>query len=193
VTLPKDIGPRDLLAWTAATLDKLGIQYMVVGSMASMIYGEYRSTRDVDLAVQIGQADVPHLLAAFPEDEFYLSEEAIRDAIRHHSQFNAIHSSSGLKVDFMVQADTPHADQQALRARMLEVVPGSVVRFAAPEDVILKKLQYYREGGSDKHLRDVASMIKISGDTFDRNYLEHWADELRVREEWDAIKARVGW
>jgi hypothetical protein len=36
-------------------------------------------------------------------------------------------------------------------------------------------------------------MIKVSGETFDREYLERWAVALGVVEEWNRIKARVGW
>ena len=102
--------------------------------------------------------------------------------MEHCSQFNLIHVPSGLKVDFMIPSDTAFNESHFRRARRLEFAPGVSACFSAPEDVILKKLEFYREGGSDKQLRDIASMIKISGEDFDREYLERWARELKVEE-----------
>ncbi len=187
------MGPRDLMVLAAGVLERAAIDYLVVGSMASMIYGEYRSTMDVDIAADVHPRHIPELLAAFAEPAFYISEEGIRDALRCRSQFNAIHVSSGLKVDFMIPEVSEFASLRFSRARRVEVCPGVSVRVAAPEDIILKKLEYFRDGGSDKHLRDITGMMKVSGDEFDRAYLEGWADTLAVRAEWDAVKARVGW
>jgi len=63
--------------------------------------------------------------------------------------------------------------------------------FAAPEDVIIKKMEYYKEGGSEKHLRDIAGILKISGQMVDREYIVEWARHLGLTEIWDAIKRRL--
>lgn len=63
--------------------------------------------------------------------------------------------------------------------------------FAAPEDVTLKKMEYYREGKSDKHLRDIAGVLKISGDEIDEEYIEAWVDRLGVREIWERLRDSV--
>jgi len=47
--------------------------------------------------------------------------------------------------------------------RKLRILPDRDVFVARPEDVILSKMQYYREGGSEKHLRDITGMLKVSG------------------------------
>ncbi|MGH9381808.1 MAG: hypothetical protein ACRD2Z_14505 [Thermoanaerobaculia bacterium] len=56
--------------------------------------------------------------------------------------------------------------------------------------MILKKLAFYREGGSEKHLRDVAGVIKISGDELDWTYLQDWAERLHVADIWRNVLAR---
>jgi hypothetical protein len=187
------VGPRDLLLVVADVLDRAGIRYFVSGSMASMAYGEYRSTLDVDVVIYLKLGQISALLDAFEQPDYYLAVEAIHDALEHCSQFNVIHVKSGLKVDFMTPDDTYHNQLRFERARQLEVAPGRAVWFSSPEDVILKKLEYFKMGGSDKHLRDIASMIKISGDTFDRAYLDQWAVKLGVMGEWAAARQRVGW
>ena len=63
--------------------------------------------------------------------------------------------------------------------------------FAAPDDLVLNKLLFYREGGSDKHLRDIVSMIKVSGEMMDLAYLEEWAARLDVADLWEVVRERA--
>ena len=64
--------------------------------------------------------------------------------------------------------------------------------FASPEDVILKKMEFYHEGGSEKHLRDIAGMLKIRGEQVDRSYISEWAQKLGLEDVWAAhsVKSR---
>ena len=73
-----------------------------------------------------------------------------------------------------------------------EIVVGRPGYTAAPEDVILAKLWYYHEGGSDKHLRDIAAMLQVSGEVIDRGYIDRWARELGYTEEWRAVLEKLG-
>ena len=61
-------------------------------------------------------------------------------------------------------------DQFARRVR-LPTASGREAWFIAPEDLILKKMYFYEEGGSDKHLRDIAGVLKISSERVDRSYI----------------------
>ncbi|HYK89921.1 MAG TPA: hypothetical protein VE398_14185 [Acidobacteriota bacterium] len=97
------MGPYELLQRIVETLDRLGISYLVTGSVAAMAYGEPRLTNDIDIVAAVEERHIGGLLAAFPLDEFYLSEEIIREAIRRRLQFNIIHPSSGLKVEIIVR------------------------------------------------------------------------------------------
>jgi len=63
--------------------------------------------------------------------------------------------------------------------------------FAAPEDVIIKKMEYYREGGSEKHLRDITGILMTTGDDVDRLYIERWAQQLGLGDIWEAIEKRL--
>lgn len=174
-------------------LGKAGIRYFVTGSIASMYYGESRSTRDIDVVVALRVEDLHVIIEAFPDPEFYVDAEAVCQAIRVRRQFNAIDNTTGMKIDFMCIEPVGHDASRLQRAREVELLPGVRGFVAAPEDVILKKLQYFQAGASDKHLRDIASMLKISGETMDRDYLERWAVDLRVVDEWNSVKSRVGW
>ena len=59
--------------------------------------------------------------------------------------------------------------------------------FAAPEDIILMKMQYYQDGGSEKHLRDIPGILKISGPEVDKGYIAVWAEKLNLMDIWNLI------
>jgi hypothetical protein len=81
----------ELLALVVETFTRLRIPYLVTGSVASMAYGEPRLTNDIDVVAGIREEHVAGLLAAFPADTFYLSPEAIQEAILRQGQFNILH------------------------------------------------------------------------------------------------------
>lgn len=180
-----------LLGYLVEVLEALGINYMISGSQASIYYGEPRLTQDIDVVVDLTLGQIPGLLRRFPASEFYVSEEAIREAIEVRGQFNIIHPDSGLKIDLMVRKDTPHARAEFERRERHPILPGRDAYFAQPEDVILSKLVYFQRGGSERHLRDVAGMLRISGDEIDRRYVDDWARRLGLTEIWEAVRRRA--
>jgi len=156
-----------------------------------MAYGEPRLTNDIDIVAAINNHHIKNLLAAFPEDEYYLSEETVREAVIHQLQFNIIHPSSGLKLDVIVKKNTPFDNSRFSRKKRIYPAESYQADFASPEDVIIKKMEYYREGGSEKHLRDITGILKISGNEVDRDYILDWARRLELSEIWEAVLKRV--
>jgi hypothetical protein len=182
--------PSEPLSTLASKLASLGIPYFVTGSMASMAYGEPRFTNDIDVVVDLPVSIVSALCAAFPAPAYFLSELAVREAVARRHQFNILHPESGLKIDVVVGKTTAFDRARFERCRRLPVAPGIEVCFASPEDVILKKLEFHKEGGSDEHLRDIASNCKVSGHRLDLEYLRQWASTLGVQDTWEAIARR---
>lgn len=182
-----------LMSKVASLLNASEIRYFVTGSVAAMYYGEARMTRDIDIVVDLKFGDVPKLVEGMCEPEFYLDKKSILEAMEIDGQFNAIHNDTGMKVDFMCSERSFYNDSRFERASFVEIVPGVKAWTSSPEDLILKKLDFYKLGGSDKHLRDIAGMIRLSGESFDRVYLNTWAEKLGVVDEWKAVCGRVGW
>ncbi len=169
-----------------ARLEQGQISYMVVGSVAAMVYGEPRMTHDLDLVIEVSPKranELPHL---FPDDEFYCPPaEVIRAEVTSRGQFNLIHHHSGLKIDLMLRKDTPHAKMEFSRRRRVPFWNEREVYVASPEDVILKKLDYFRQGGSHKHIGDIRGILAETD--IESDYLEHWLDELGLRREWAQV------
>jgi hypothetical protein len=187
------VDQADLLRLVAETLDLLGIPYAVTGSMACIVYGEPRQTHDIDVVIEVGMDRVVELCDAFPDPDFYVSVEAARDAVRERSMFNVLHPESGLKIDFIVSGAQSLDRSRMSRTRRIRIGPdpGGQPRFASPEDVIVKKLDFYRHGGSDKHLRDIAGIMRVMGDALDRTYIAEWAAKLGVMDLWTMIVKRT--
>lgn len=167
-----------------------GIPYMVTGSVACTVYGEPRMTLDVDLVVVLNASTIDAFRGLFPEAEFYvppadvLAVEARRERRGH---FNVIHGASGAKADLYVAGADP-LHRWAMERRRAAAIGGIDVWLAPPEYVILRKLEYYREGGSEKHLRDIAGVLRVSGDTVDRAVLSDWTRRMGLDGTWKGVE-----
>lgn len=183
--------PAELIRVAVEACRSVGIEYFITGSVASSYYGEFRFTADLDVVIELPSWRVNDLCGYFPEPDYYVSPESAMDAAQRCGQFNVVHPASGLKIDFMVINDRPYNESRRARAREREILPGLQAQISAPEDVILMKLVFYNEGASEKHLRDIASMLRISPGEIDRAYIERWAPKLGVVESWRAVAAKV--
>lgn len=181
----------ELLRHLVGSLDRLELPYLITGSIATIFWGEPRFTNDIDVVAQLRQEQVAAFLREFPSPEFYVDEEAVRNAIARRGQFNVIHPVSGLKVDVMVPAMDAFDRSRFERGRLVEPGPHVTAMFAAPEDVIIKKLQYFAAGGSERHVRDILGMMRISAEAIDRRYVELWADRLGLGHMWRELVSRL--
>ena len=181
----------ELLRYLPDAFEALGIPYMIGGAQAAIYYGEPRLTRDIDVIADIGPAHIAGLLERFPPSEFYISEDAVREAIQERAQFNIIHPASGLKIDVILPKRTLYDQVQFSRRERHAIVEGRDAYFASPEDVILYKMLYLRDSGSDRHVRDILGMLSVSGSDIDRIYIDDWAVRLGLKDMWESIVKRA--
>ena len=173
-------------------LNKLGVSYMVSGSVAVIVYGEPRLTHAVDLVAVLDRQHIARLPEAFPPDEFYCPpEEEIRlEAEREQrGHFNLIHHETGFKADVYLAGRDPLHAWALARARRIDV-DGEPIVLAPPEYVILRKLEFFREGGSEKPLRDVQSILAVSPDLIQRAELEELVAARGLQEAWSKVAER---
>ncbi len=170
-------------------LNQLGAHYMVSGSVAAMFYGEPRFTQDVDFVVFLTDSDVSGLGRVFPTTDFYIPPtETIVAEIQRENRglFIIFHTGTGFKADmYMVGRDELSA--WGFRFKRTIQYEGQTLVLAPPEYVIVRKLEYYREGGSEKHLRDIRSMVAVSGTEIDRSALNDWIQRLGLETEWRRV------
>lgn len=169
----------DLLILVAERLDAARIPYMLSGSTAMNVYAEPRMTRDIDVVVEIGAADVETIAGVFADD-FYCDRDMIRHAVDHQGIFNVIHTPTVLKVDCIVRKNTPYRRVEFERRRVI-TVEGHAIRVVSPEDLVLSKLVWAKPSHSELQLRDVRNLI-ASVPGLDWNYLDRWAADLTVTD-----------
>lgn len=174
----------ELLRFAMTLLERLNIPYAIVGSFATAVWGDPRMTRDIDIVVQLAGDKVQELCTAFPSDDFYVSQRAAQEAISQRGQFNVIHFRSGNKIDFMIAGQNEWALRQLARRRRVQFAPDIEGFVAAPEDVIISKLVDYQDGGSEKHLRDIASILNQDEGDVDRLYIAEVANLLGLTTVW---------
>jgi len=170
-------------------LQELGLRYMVSGSVAAIYYGEPRLTNDVDIIVFLRREDVRRVIAAFPPADFYCPPQEVIEAERGRDQrghFNLIHHETGFKADiYLTGRDELHA--WGFSHTVSADLEGDTIVFAPPEYVIVRKLQFFREGGSQKHLRDIHRMLVGLGDEWPRASLDQMIREHRLEAEWAQV------
>jgi hypothetical protein len=175
-------------------LAALGLRHHVGGSYASSVHGVPRQTRDADLVVDLVQASVQGLADRL-RDRFYLDEDRMGHAVAKRSSFNLIHLETGFKVDVFVKGRGVFDDLELERSQLAELpeTGGRNVPVKSAEDTVLRKLQWFAEGGriSDRQWSDVLGVLKAQAGRLDREFLVRWAEELGVRDLLDRAFAEA--
>jgi len=180
----------DLFLLFTAPLDAAQIAYMVSGSVASMVYGEPRLTNDVDIIVALATPRAGDIEKLFPLSDFYCPPAEViavetRRPLRGH--FNIIHHETGHKADIYIAGSDPLQAWGLRHRRAVEVISGTSLWIAPPEYVILHKLEYYREGRSEKHVLDIRGMLDVSGDALDHEFLLEQLERMSLLREWQFV------
>jgi hypothetical protein len=175
---------QELLKRVIKLLDKVGIQYMVTGSIISSLQGEPRLTHDVDIVISIKKPDVKHFTNEFHSPDFYLNEDSIIDAIKYNSSFNLLEVNSGDKVDFWLLTNESF-DKMRFSRRITDNFLDFYIQVSSPEDTILEKLKWCKlSNGSEKHFIDALKVYELQLGKLDINYIEHWVKELNIESLW---------
>lgn len=169
-------------------LDRLGIAYMLTGSYASNIYGRLRSTFDADIVIALQPPQMEAMLRSLDED-FYVDAANLDEVGEAGGQFNALHKPSGLKIDFYLAQGA--RDREALARRKTFELWQTRVSVVSPEDLILSKLVWAKEGGSGRQIEDALGVYELQKGALDMEYVKSKADELSVRQALDSLLAKA--
>lgn len=176
------ISALDVALRVAAALEAVGSAYFVGGSLASSLQGEPRATNDVDIVVEMMAHRVPAFAKALGDD-FEVDEEMLRDALRRGGCANIFYLPMVTKVNLFAVGGTPYDEVEFARRRRVAVrASGDSLYVKAPEDTVLRKLLWYREGGmvSSKQWRNLVEVLRVSGGEIDERHLSGWAIRLGI-------------
>jgi hypothetical protein len=179
----------DELSLFVARLETVGAPYMVTGATAAILYGQPRVTNDLDVVLSLDDKGRTALLGAFPETEFYVPPESViqaEQARRQRGHFNLVHLESGYKADiYLAGSDPLHAWALPMRRR-LRWNHQLELSVAPPEYVVLRKLEFYREGHSAKHPTDIRAIWEVTG--VNEDALAPWLERMGLNALWQEIK-----
>jgi hypothetical protein len=179
---------EDVLARFARSLEALGIEYMIAGSLASSYHGRPRTTHDADIVIDPTAEALARLVRDLSAAGFYVDADRAQDALRRKRQFNAIHIGSAFKLDLIIRKDTPFNRQEFSR-RQRGALAGASVALATAEDTIISKLEWAKQGGgSERQMEDARGIVDVKGADLDRSYIERWARALGVLDLWRMIE-----
>ena len=175
---------EQIIAKVTTILDRLGISYLIGGSVASGIHGVYRYTNDIDIVADIPVEKI-HLLAAALGD-FYADSDTMIDAIQSRTSFSIIHLELMIKVDIFLKANEDWTDEVWRRRTLTPISTDGTLRayLPSPEDAILQKIRWFQLGGgaSDRQWSDVLGMLKMRSGTLDYDYMKEWAAHLNLSQ-----------
>jgi hypothetical protein len=123
-------------------------------------------------------------------DTCYVSPEAAREALARRRMFNVIDANGTWKADLIIRKDRPFSREEFNRRRVVTFLDLRAA-ITSPEDVILSKLEWAKQGDSERQLRDVAGVILGQWGTLDEPYLRRWARELDLADILDHVWAEA--
>lgn len=182
--------PEQTLKIATDYLEAAGIEYMITGSFASNLHGMPRTTQDADVVIEVSEDTLERFLSLIRE-EFYVSEEAAKEALQRRDMFNIIHLDTAFKVDLIVRRQRLHAREEFKRRQKAEFL-GKQCWFASSEDTILAKLEWSKKGQSEWQYQDALQVAEVQGDSLDWDYLEKWSEQLGVSELYDRLAHEAG-
>jgi len=170
-------------------LESAGIEYLIGGAVATWVWGEPRSTLDLDLVVDIPLEAVAQLSNELKKRDMLVPAEIILDNIledRVDLPINAIHMHSGYKADLypIREGDELRASAFGRRRRVDLGESLGEVYLHSPEDLIIYKLWYYSISQQTKHIRDITSIVMTLGDELDIGYIETWGMKKGLHNIW---------
>lgn len=181
---------HDFLGIFIVPLEKNRIHYFITGSVASIFYGEPRLTHDIDVVIHLSQQDAISLPSFFPLEQFYCPPEEVIEIERKRKpfgHFNLIHHESGLKADIYTYGEDELHEWAFQNRKRISLTEVGAIWLAPPEYVIIRKLEYFREGGSEKHLVDIRKMLPQVEGELKKDYLNAQLDQRGLKAYWEKV------
>jgi hypothetical protein len=171
----RDYVPTRVLHDFVGRIEKLGIDYMLTGSMAMIRYTVFRQTAGVDIVLALDFNESEKFIGAF-EPDYYVPHQAVRRAVETRGMFNIIHQETAFKIDCVL----PKPDEfqkNAFARREKTDYYGREIYVIGKEDLIISKLWWARDSRSEMQMRDVKNLMRAG---FDASYVEKWTKQLEV-------------
>ncbi len=180
----KQTEQNDVLGDFAKRLEKIGVEYMLTGSMALVHYAIPRATVDIDIVVNL----LPEILEKFVKEfdgDYYIPLRSAKDAVSRKWMFNVLNQETVIKVDCIILKNDEFQKLVFSRRKKVDYEGGFEVWIIMKEDLILSKLIWAKKSNSERQMLDVASIIRNG---FDEKYVREWLEKLNLTELFEKSK-----
>lgn len=186
----------DFVRLVLDALEAANVKYLIGGAVAVWAWGEVRTTRDLDLVIDLPVESVVGLSRELEKRDMLVPVDVILDLMiqsRGDLAINAIHMHTGYKAELFLlrPGDTYRATALARRCLVDLGPPLGKVYVHAPEDLILNKLRHFSISQQPKHVRDIASIILTLGEVIDLAYIAQWAERLNLSDIWRQVQNQI--
>lgn len=174
-----------------SALDRAGVAYMLTGSFASVHYGAPRATQDIDIVIEAEPAALKSFIESLDRDQFYADVDSALEALRRESMFNVIDRVTGWKIDLIIRKSRAFSKEE-FRRRCAVDLEGIRIFVASAEDIVIAKLEWAKQGKSQRQIDDVAAILRLRRDVLDHSYMDKWISTLELGEQWSAARLAAG-
>ena len=161
-----------VLSDVVSRLESAGFDYMLTGSVAMNYYAQPRMTRDIDIVVALAVTDAEKIIEIFQGD-YYLSADAVLDAVRGRKMFNLVHYQSVVKVDLIVRRESEYRQLEFNRRQQIHI--GELVTWIVSKEDLM--LSWAQDSRSELQLNDVRNLLATEPDL---DYLREWSSRLSL-------------
>lgn len=177
---------KEFAAAFLTLLHEQDIDYAIGGSIASSFHGEARTTQDIDLSLQLKEADIERLVKAIEAHDWYISRAEVTQAVQTGDSFSI--NDGFWKADcFVVKDDAFAVDAFQRRQQHMLSLTGRLTWLLAPEDIIIHKLRWVEGKPLDKHIRDITAILIAQYDRLDIARITAWAATFGAGQLWSSI------
>lgn len=177
-------------------LDAAELDYLIGGAVAVWAYGELRTTRDLDVVVNLPGTRIVQLSEELTKRNMLVPADILLDLLIQPEgdlPVNAIHLDTGYKAEiFLLRDGDVYRETSLSRRRMVDFGPplGNVY-VHSPEDLILNKIYFFGLSQQAKHVNDIASIMVLADEQIDVAYITHWVERLGLSETWTEMQKQI--
>lgn len=169
-------------------LNSLDIPNMLVGSYSRNYYAIPRSTKDVDIVIELSSQSLLTELARRIGPEFVMDEQITFETITGNVRHIVRCPGSPVVIELFILSDDEFQRHRFARRREVRIPElGTKVVLPAAEDVVVQKLRW----GRAKDLDDAVDVLAVQGEKIDHAYIEDWCRRLNILDRYQKVRATI--
>ncbi len=176
---------EEILKDVCSYLNSKGIDYVLIGGIAVIAYGNPRTTVDIDIIIQLEKEDIKEFAEFLKSEGFFSDPHDLKKALHEKSHFTAEMKDTLFRID--LKGVYSKNDRRTMNNRKKIEFEGIPMFIASPEDTIAHKLLY----GSEQDINDAEGIYIRQLKRLNISYLKKICKEMNVEEDLDKMQKKL--